>query len=238
MEINDPKIVITRTPGKILVCGGYLVISPNYRGLIFNSETYFQCEGKFMKLENNTSNENIKSNDLIISVFSNDFNKTFKYKLSFKYNPENNEAEINLSQTEGSDNRFVEFSIINAIYFFLMKNFNHIQNIHNKYTELTKYNFLQINLKADYRFYTYDKAMSNKDKVKTGLGSSSGLICSLNTNLYILLSKTFLDNSDIFDQFTNLRQLNRNDQACILLSSYFSNNQAQKKVRKKIFINY
>jgi phosphomevalonate kinase len=236
MEKITNEIVITRTPGKILICGGYLVISPSYRGLIFNSETYFKCEGKFLKLDEPSQ----KDGNLIISVFSKNFNQSFKYELEIKHDFKLNQTEIYLNQIEGTDNRFVESSIINSFYFFFLKNYNNIDKIITKFLHFSKENNLILNLEADYRFYTYDKTFfnsenTNKDEekkinVKTGLGSSSGLICSLNTNILILLSECFTENKDSHKEISTLKQLSLQDQANVLLSSYFSNNQAQQKV--------
>jgi len=236
MEKITNQYVITRTPGKILICGGYLVISPLYRGLIFNSETYFKCEGKFLKLEKPSK----KDGNLIIYVFSKNFNQGFKYELVIKHDFKLSQTEIYLDQIEGNENRFVESSIINSFYFFFLKNYNDIDKIITKFFNLAKENYLIFNLEADYRFYTYNKTYfdgekTNKDEekkinVKTGLGSSSGLICSLNTNILILLYQCFTENKERFKEISTLKQLSLEDQANILLSSYFSNNQAQKKV--------
>ena len=235
METNRNTTVITQSPGKILVCGGYLIISPSYRGLIFNSDTYFKCEGKFLKLENYS-----KQNSLKIVVMSEVFRKTFEYELLVDYDLTSNEVELKINQYEGEENRFIEYSIINSFYFFFMKNFDHIETIMCKFKGLIKESYLYLILNADYRFYTFDEKMLTEFqhvKSKTGLGSSSGLICSLNTNIIVLLMTKISENFSLVDVCC-INQMNKDDRTCILISAYFSNNQAQMKVLNLIIFYY
>jgi phosphomevalonate kinase len=113
-----------------------------------------------------------------------------------------------------------------------MKQFDRIETIMGKFKALVQQSYLLLILNADFRFYTYDEKIFTKFqnvKSKTGLGSSSGLICSLNTNIFVLLMTNFLDENSLID-ITCVKQMNYDDKTCVLISAYFSNNQAQKKV--------
>ena len=44
--INENIKIITKSPGKCLICGGYLILNKNKKGVVFNIDTYIEskCE--------------------------------------------------------------------------------------------------------------------------------------------------------------------------------------------------
>ena len=55
IEINkNENTLTTSSPGKILLSRGYLVINPNYQGLVLCSKTYFICKGKIIREKTQT----------------------------------------------------------------------------------------------------------------------------------------------------------------------------------------
>ena len=95
---NNNNKLITSSPGKILLSGGYLIINPNYQGLVLCSKTYFTCEGKIYNNKNNKNNNNQISNFKII-VNSLNFKKSYFYVLTIyeEKEKENSIKEISLN---------------------------------------------------------------------------------------------------------------------------------------------
>ena len=49
--------VISKSPGKCLICGGYLILNKNKKGVVINSDTYIVKEAKSYF---NLSNSDVK----------------------------------------------------------------------------------------------------------------------------------------------------------------------------------
>ena len=163
--MEDPIIhYITRSPGKVLLCGGYLILKPKNCGLVANVNSYFQCKSnvKFLR-EKWVENEN---------------------KIILKFSEEN----------------------------FL----NHIGEI----------NFT---LNGDNNFYTFEKEKSSNfnKNYKTGLGSSSAMITSIISNIYLIFKANKI-NQKRKGALTTL--FNQEEIGQINLFAILANNFAQKKV--------
>lgn len=215
MEINQDRLLLeTSSPGKILVCGGYLIISPEFRGLVFNTSTYFNCKSFLLESNNNLTN----TKSLTFEIISDKFKSITEYKAEISIL--NQTIKITLNPITCEENKFIQSSLIYGIYYFLIKNFTEEKIISNNLNDIS----LRIELNADYRFYSYsDKIDSNS--IKTGLGSSSGLVCSLVSNIIYSLEKIYF-NRTIMDH--NKDKLNT------LLACYHANNHAQNKVNHSL----
>jgi phosphomevalonate kinase len=201
------NVITARSPGKILACGGYVIISPNHQGLVFTSATFFECKIKStggMINYNNTGN-------IYIKVFSTNFNQTYNYAIQI------DNKSIKILTLDDNDNSFIKFSILMAFYF----HFN--LNINEDDLNLLKNLCIEITLDSDYRFYSYKTGISKTGKVKTGLGSSSALVSSLTSSLLVFLNK---NNSPTQGSIRNLNSISH----IALLSAYYANNLAQNKV--------
>ena len=72
--------VISKSPGKCLICGGYLILNKNKKGVVINSDTYIETKGK---IENYIYKEN---EYFFIKIFSDYEKKEYKYNIIFKDN--------------------------------------------------------------------------------------------------------------------------------------------------------
>ena len=39
--------ITTKSPGKCLICGGYLILSENNSGIVFNVDAFIECSSKY-----------------------------------------------------------------------------------------------------------------------------------------------------------------------------------------------
>jgi phosphomevalonate kinase len=223
MEKVNLKIS-TKSPGKILICGGYVVISPKFKGLVLTTDTYFKCDSEVINYNIKDSLGDLNKLVFNYSVMSNQLGLTYSYCIEYLLDKSN---KINISKVESLNNNLNEFvknSLIVTTYMFILYNHPNIINKLNadKSLELS----IKFDLDADHRFYSY-KEIINDINTKTGLGSSSALVTSLVTNLYIILELLFTNKPS----GTTFNSLEIEQQANILLSALVANNQAQNKVR-------
>ena len=203
--------VITKSPGKSLISGGYLILNKNKKGIVLNVNSYIITKSKI--IDNNNNN-----NELNINVKSIYFKQEFNYKILF----ENNQIKINknFNENEENNNKWIYYSILISIFIYYLYN--------NKFFEYFIKNKKSISLiiESDYKFYSYDKNNNNLN-IKTGLGSSSALISSICSNLLILFNNIYNKNNI---NNNNINNLENNIKSLILISSIYSNNLIQNKI--------
>jgi phosphomevalonate kinase len=94
---------------------------------------------------------------------------------------------------------------------------------------------ININIKSDYRFYSFSKEFNSKN-IKTGLGSSSALISSLTTNMILIYDylckkcENYNSNNEKKENKVIRDFHDKNLQAIILGSCLLSNNLSQNKI--------
>ncbi len=243
--------LITKSPGKILICGGYLIINPEYKGLAVTTKTYFESRGRLEIFDKNEGND--LQTTIQIEIYSKNFKQSFYYKIDILFkNPKenlvlvinferfnNNNFQLKFDGDFKSDNNsnrnnvpnddFIVNSLKSAIYYLLLHQNNSLDHEEFLAKLGNKDMFIKIDLEADYRFYGFEKNLeqSNIDKnIKTGLGSSSALVSSLTSNI-ILNFCQYLNNIEIK---STLNEYNDELKLCSLLAAINANNQAQKKV--------
>ena len=218
---NLQKVKInTKSPGKTLLSGGYLILNKSKRGLVINTDTYISCES-FIEYKDNQS----KDNYFIYNITSEYLNETFNYKIYINNDENSNLKELKIIETNNKNNKWIQNCIISSLFFYLSQ----FDNISSKLLfNQNKQIEINIIIKSDYRFYSYSKD-NNSKSIKTGLGSSSALITSLTTNMILIYdyicknekNKGIISIKDIED---------KNIQAIILGSCLLSNNLSQNKV--------
>ena len=206
--------VITNSPGKCLISGGYLILNKNKKGIVLNVNSYIKTKSKII---DNIDNNNI--NELNINV------KSIYFKQEFNYNIccENNQIKIKNNFNENDEinnNKWIYYSILISFYIYFLYD--------NKILEYFIKNKKSISLiiESDYKFYSYDKNNNNLN-IKTGLGSSSALISSICSNVIILLNNIYNKNNI---NNNNINNLENNIKSLILISSIYSNNFIQNKI--------
>lgn len=253
---NEEKVfeITTKSPGKVLLCGGYLIINPKYRGLVVCTKTYFDTKGRLEIFRNSIDSEKTQS-IILFEVYSRNFKQLFYYKFILSILSEENEnlnleisferlvkddfenllngndkiiKDINNKNNEFDDN-FIINSIKSSIYYLILHEIKYIG--FDKFLAFIKNKtmYIKIDLEADFRFYGYDKSLEQSNitkNIKTGLGSSSALICSLTSNIILNFFKYFnnIEIKSSFNQYENHTKL------CVLLAAINANNQAQNKV--------
>lgn len=232
----------TSTPGKILICGGYLIINPRYSGLVLTTDTKINSTCVFLKSvlieKENCPEKKYDNLFALIEIVSIDFQLNYKFKLIL-VKQSNNQLTFQIDQLQGENNNYIYFSIFYSIYFYLSKIWQDYDS--SKIIEIFKIlktNVIRLSINSDYRFYTYNKNefFDNSKKsfsIKTGLGSSSALISSIVTCLYNFLNVTFNQKNELNlnKQNQRLSEINKDDLTFILIASTIANNMAQNKVK-------
>ncbi len=225
MENINQKKFITKSPGKSLLSGGYLILDNSKRGLVINTDTYISCESNFKYKEK----ENSQKNYLTFNVHSEYLNETYNYLIYLEeIKKENKETEIinelKIKEKIKKKNKWIQNCIISSLFYYLTLNENLINILFNK-NKLIEINVL---IKSDYRFYSYSKENFSKN-IKTGLGSSSALISSLTSNLILLYNYLFTNKT--YKQNIIIKDIEDKDlQSLILGASLLSNNLSQNKI--------
>ena len=217
MDENHNDSTITKSPGKSLLSGGYLILDKSKRGLVININTYITCESYFKIKEK--SNENEK-NSLILNIYSEYLNQNFNYYVSIDFN---NHNELKIIEKNDKENKWIKNCIISSLLIYLSEN-NHYKDLFNSKNQIE----ININIKSDYRFYSYSPD-NISPKIKTGLGSSSAFINSLTSNLILTYDKIL--NKKFYQKNIVIKNLNDNNiKAIILGSCLLSNNLSQNKI--------
>ena len=215
MNENQNNKIITKSPGKSLLSGGYLILDKTKRGLVLNIDAYIKCESEFIINANKK-----EKNYLYFNIFSEYLNQYFYYSVFINFNKN---KEIQISEKNNQDNKWIKNCIISSLIFYISQNnapkvlFNSEQSIE-----------INVNIKSDYKFYSYspDKISQN---IKTGLGSSSAFINSLTSNLILIYE--YLCHNKNYPKNSIIKNINdKNFQAMILGSCLLSNNLCQNKI--------
>ena len=212
--------VISKSPGKCLICGGYLILNKNKKGVVINSDTYIETKGK---IENYIYKEN---EYFLIKIFSDNEKKEYKYNIIFKDN------SLNVLEDKYDKNKWILNCIKSSIYIYSL-NFENLENFFNNLKIISK--CISIEIISDYRFYSYNKEkFENNDckSIKTGLGSSSALTCSINSTLMnIFYLYNLKKQNEQIPQYSNINSIpDKKFKSCILVSSILSNNLSQNKI--------
>lgn len=223
LPLNQQYTITTSSPGKCLLSGGYLILNPKYGGTVLNTATYITTTTNFISHPHQTMNEY-----LLITAHSVFYNTTFTFQLT--YNTSSNSIELT-NTTNNNNNVYIYYSIYSAFYFFLTQLHSNEQRS-LLITSLIKTNKqIHIDIQSDYRFYSYSPLNTSLTNIKTGLGSSSALISSITSSLYLFLEFTCNNKSNINLNKGNIISLKDNRiRTLITIASISANNLAQHKI--------
>ena len=217
MEGQQNNKIIIKSPGKSLLSGGYLILDKSKRGLVINIHTYITCESFYLIKEKSKETE---KNYLQFNIYSEYLNQNFNYLVSLDFN---NENEIKIYEKEDKDNKWIKNCIISSLIIYLSQ-YNYLNELFNSKTQIE----INIDIKSDYRFYSYSPDNISQ-KIKTGLGSSSAFINSLTSNL-ILTYEKMLHKKNYPNNIVIKNLDDNNIKAIILGSCLLSNNLSQNKI--------
>jgi phosphomevalonate kinase len=214
MEDNFKKF-ITKSPGKVLLCGGYLILNPEYCGLVVSVDVYFTTTSTVVLGDS--------SNNIKINVKSVNFNTTYNFYLS--YNCLNDNINIELKGDETNyRNEFIENALLFGFYLVAVE-FEGRKKDCEIFQGIKEINF---ELEGDLYFYNFDNGCKANQQ-KTGLGSSSALITSLLANVFLIFNTLYgLPFQNLKGDLSAFFSLDQ--QASLVLFSQLANNYAQKKV--------
>jgi len=215
MNENQNNKIITKSPGKSLLSGGYLILDKTKRGLVLNIDAYIKCESEFI------INANKKEKDyLYFNIFSEYLNQYFYYSVFINFNKN---KEIQISEKNNQDNKWIKNCIISSLIFYISQN-NASKVLFNSEKSIE----INVNIKSDYKFYSYSPNKISQN-IKTGLGSSSAFINSLTSNL--ILTYEYLCQNKNYPKNSIIKNIDdKNFQAMILGSCLLSNNLSQNKI--------
>ena len=219
MEINEENKLNVQSPGKSLLSGGYLILNKSKRGLVINIDAYISCESYYIIKKKDNQNE---KNNFIFKIFSEHLKQYFYYLVSLE-SINNVEYEIKISEKNNNDDKWVKNCILSSLNFYLSQ-FDYSNNILNDNNLIE----ININIKSDYRYYSYSKITISKN-IKTGLGSSSALINSLTTSLLLIYEHIFRNKK--YEQYNVIKNIEDKEIVAIILGScLLSNNLSQNKI--------
>ena len=215
MNENQNNKIITKSPGKSLLSGGYLILDKTKRGLVLNIDAYIKCESEFIINANKK-----EKNYLYFNIFSEYLNQYFYYSVFINFNKN---KEIQISEKNNQDNKWIKNCIISSLIFYISQN-NASKVLFNSEKSIE----ININIKSDYKFYSYSPNKISQS-IKTGLGSSSAFINSLTSNL--ILTYEYLCQNKNYPKNSIIKNIDdKNFQAMILGSCLLSNNLSQNKI--------
>ena len=208
--------ITTKSPGKCLICGGYLILSEKNSGIVFNVDAFIECSSKYEQYTYDSNSQN----EIVISAYSTYNQITYTYSLSLM----DHELQLSLQSPKENNNVWIYYSIKTAFYlFFLYHKEKSIKEYIGTLRERKKK--IMINIKGDHRFYSYKDSKESDNSIKTGLGSSSALISSITSNMMLLLYGK--ENIKV----NSINEIDNNELKClIVLSSLLANNFAQNKI--------
>ena len=215
MNENQNNKIITKSPGKSLLSGGYLILDKTKRGLVLNIDAYIKCESEFIINANKK-----EKNYLYFNIFSEYLNQYFYYSVFINFNKN---KEIQISEKNNQDNKWIKNCIISSLIFYISQN-NASKVLFNSEKSIE----INVNIKSDYKFYSYSPNKISQS-IKTGLGSSSAFINSLTCNL--ILTYEYLCQNKNYPKNSIIKNIDdKNFQAMILGSCLLSNNLSQNKI--------
>ena len=115
MDENQNNKIITKSPGKSLLSGGYLILDKTKRGLVINIDAYITCESYYIFKQKQNKDEN---NFLEINLYSDYLKEKFNYIVCLDINKKN---ELMISETNNKDNKWIKNCIISSLIFYLSK---------------------------------------------------------------------------------------------------------------------
>ena len=217
MDEHQNNKIITKSPGKSLLSGGYLILDKTKRGLVINIDTYITCESYYSIKEKTNENENYF---FLLNIYSEYLKQNFNYIVSMDFN---NDNELKIFEKNNKDNKWIKNCIISSLLIYLSQ-YNYSNDLFNSKNQIE----INININSDYRFYSYSPDNISQ-KIKTGLGSSSAFINSLTSNLILTYDKIL--NKKVYPKNIVIKNLDNNDiKAIILGSCLLSNNLSQNKI--------
>lgn len=208
--------ITTKSPGKCLICGGYLILSEKNSGIVFNVDAFIECSSKYEQYTYDSNSQN----EIVISAYSTYNQITYTYSLSLM----DHELQLSLQSPKENNNVWIYYSIKTAFYLFFLY---HKEKSIKEYIETLRERKkkIMINIKGDHRFYSYKDSKESDNSIKTGLGSSSALISSITSNMMLLLYGK--ENIKV----NSINEIDNNELKClIVLSSLLANNFAQNKI--------
>lgn len=216
-NLNKINGIITKSPGKCLLCGGYLILNKNNNGIVINIDSFMECESKLIP-----NKECMELNEIIVlEVYSFYTQSLQKYHICF-------DKEKLFIKTNSEINKWIYYSVQMAFYLYFLE-FPSYEAIQNGIGKRYKY---YLSIKGDYRFYSYKEVNKSAEygNIKTGLGSSSALISSICSNIIIFLSIIDTNYKNIENK-SCIRNINdQRIKNLIILSSLLANNLAQNKI--------
>ena len=217
MDEHQNNKIITKSPGKSLLSGGYLILDKTKRGLVINIDAYITCESYYIFKQKLNKDE---KNYLEINLYSDYLKEKFNYIVCLDINKKN---ELIISEINNKDNKWIKNCIISSLIFYLSQN-NCSKILFNSEKQIE----ININIKSDYKFYSYSPEKVST-KIKTGLGSSSAFINCLSSNL--ILTYEYIYHRKKYLQNITIKNIDDNDiKAIILGSCLLSNNLSQNKI--------
>lgn len=216
-NLNQINGIITKSPGKCLLCGGYLILNKKNNGVVINIDSFMKCESKLIP-----NKECMELNEIItLEIYSFYTQSLQKYHICY-----NNEKLF--IKTDSEINKWIYYSVQMAFYLYFLEfpSFEVFQKCIGKIYKC------YLSIKGDYRFYSYKEANQSAESgnIKTGLGSSSALISSICSNIIIFLSKIDTTNKNV-ESNNCIRSINdQRIKSLIVLSSLLANNLAQNKI--------
>ena len=113
MDEHQNNKIITKSPGKSLLSGGYLILDKTKRGLVINIDTYITCESYYSMKEKSNENENYF---LLLNIYSEYLKQNFNYIVSMDFN---NDNELKIFEKNNKDNKWIKNCIIKLINLFI-----------------------------------------------------------------------------------------------------------------------
>lgn len=126
---NIQKVKInTKSPGKTLLSGGYLILNKSKRGLVINTDTYISCESSIeFKVKES------KDNYLIYNITSEYLNETLNYKIYINEDQNSKLKELKIIEKNNKNNKWIQNCVISSIFFYLSQFENESSNLLFKY---------------------------------------------------------------------------------------------------------
>lgn len=211
-------------PGKILICGGYLILDPRYKGLSLAVNSYFQTNIKLSNIidydhslkniSKNILDENSKSIYLTfnIKVKSVNYNISYDYQIALEITIHNTDKDFRsisslritkfFDKNNNTENNFIQASLYSSLVIYILSNKILFVDING---DTEKEYYMEIELIGSNKFYLSEDYIIKDHSIKSGLGSSSALISSLCFSFYYLLEKIFKNNKTIDDNLDELK---------------------------------
>ncbi|KAJ2087688.1 phosphomevalonate kinase [Coemansia sp. RSA 986] len=201
---NKSAITLTSAPGKVLVLGGYLVLDPNYSGLVVGTDASLYAAVQEQDIDFSDADSSAGDENVPILAVSPQFTSAWwKYVFDAKSN-----KLAQLDSADGSENRFVH--VVLAVTLGLVNHYtsDSLKRFSTQRDGQDASRGLKIVLSADNDFYSQRVALAKlgldlsseslrrlprmcetgtklKNVHKTGLGSSAAMVTSLVASIFV-----------------------------------------------------